>query len=72
MFKYTGEFAKFKNAEMKRVAQERRCEHFGADPQLYLTALKENINEEEKAYEQSSRQVFDALSITAECFEKTQ
>ena len=32
VFKYTGEFAKFKNAEMKRVAQERRCEHFGADP----------------------------------------
>ena len=72
MFKYTGDFAKFKSKELKRNAQTKRCEHFGKDPQLYLAALKENINEEEKAYESSSRQVFDALNITSECFEKTQ
>ena len=29
VFKYTGDFAKFKNQNMKAVAQERRCEHFG-------------------------------------------
>ena len=37
-----------------------------------MAALKENIQEEEKAFESSSRQVFDALSITQECFEKSQ
>ena len=29
VFKYTGDFAKFKNQNMKAIAQERRCEHFG-------------------------------------------
>ena len=72
VFKYTGDFAKFKNAALKKVAQEKRCEHFGGDAQAYLASLKANIQEEEKAYESSSRQVFDALNITQECFEKTQ
>ena len=73
VFKYTGDFAKFKNQEFKRQAQTRRCEFFGSDDaQQYLTALKDNIKEEEKAYESASEQVFDAISITKECFEKTQ
>ena len=72
VFKYTGDFAKFKNADLKREAQERRCKHFNSSPQQYLLALKVNIAEEEKAYESSSSQVFDALNITQECFEKTQ
>ena len=72
VFKYTGEFAKFKNTEMKKTAQAKRCEHFDGDAKAYLAALKENIQEEEKAFESSSRQVFDALSITQECFEKSQ
>lgn len=46
--------------------------HFNDEPQKYLEVLKTNIQEEEKAYEQSSRLVFDALNITQECFEKTQ
>ena len=37
-----------------------------------MSALKTNINEEEKAYESSSKLVFDALSISTQCFEKTQ
>ena len=37
-----------------------------------MAALKSNIQEEEKAYEQTSRLVFDAINITQECFEKTQ
>jgi hypothetical protein len=72
VFKYTGDFAKFKNADLKREAQIKRCKHFNSSPQQYLLALKVNIAEEEKAYESSSSQVFDALNITQECFEKTQ
>ena len=72
VFKYTGDFAKFKNQNMKAIAQERRCEHFGSDPQAYFTALKGCIQEEEKAYETSSQEVFDAISITSQCFEKSQ
>ena len=45
---------------------------FGQDSQQYLQALKDNIGDEEKAYEASSTVMFDALSITKECFEKTQ
>jgi len=52
-------------------AQSRRCAHFGTDHQAYFTALKENLNEEEKAYESSSNQVFDAVNITQACFEKS-
>jgi len=72
VFKYTGDFAKFKNATLKKEAQEKRCKFFGGDPTAYLTSLKANIAEEEKAYELSSRTMFDQLSITQECFEKTQ
>lgn len=43
VFKYTGEFAKFKNTELKKVAQAKRCEHFGGEPAAYLDALKANI-----------------------------
>jgi len=54
VFKYTGDFAKFKNSAMKKDAQTKRCEHFGGDAQAYLASLKANIQEEEKAYESSS------------------
>jgi hypothetical protein len=40
VFKYTGDFAKFKNADFKRDCQVKRCEHFNSDPKLYLNALK--------------------------------
>jgi hypothetical protein len=72
VFKYTGEFAKFRGRQMKKAAQEKRCEAFGGDAKAYLEALKKNIQEEEKAYEQSSGIMFDALSISSQCFEKTQ
>jgi len=72
VFKYTGDFAKFKNSAMKKDAQTKRCEHFGGDAQAYLASLKANIQEEEKAYESSSQLVFDAISISQQCFEKTQ
>ena len=34
--------------------------------------LKENLQDEEKAYEASSVVIFDRLSISQQCFEKTQ
>ena len=46
--------------------------HFGKDAKAYLTSLKANIAEEEKAYEASSRVMFEALCITPEMFEKSQ
>lgn len=46
--------------------------HFGKDAKAYLTSLKANISEEEKAYEASSRVMFEALCITPEMFEKSQ
>jgi len=36
-----------------------------------LEALKQNINDEERAYEQSSMVMFDNLSISQAMFEKT-
>ena len=51
IFKYSGDFAKLKNRELKAKAQEKRCEHFGKDPKDYMNSLKENITGEEKAYE---------------------
>lgn len=43
VFKYTGDFAKFKNTELKKEAQTKRCGFFNEDPQKYLVALKTNI-----------------------------
>ena len=31
IFKYTGDYAKFKNQELKRAAQDLRCEKFQKD-----------------------------------------
>lgn len=68
VFKYTGDFAKLKNRDLKVKAQQKRCEFFEKDSQAYLKALKENISDEEKAYEASSTVMFEKLCITQECF----
>lgn len=72
MFKYTGDFAKLKNKDFKKQAQQKRCEFFEKDSQAYLKALKENIADEEKAYESSATIMFEKLCITPECFQRTQ
>lgn len=71
VFKYTGDFAKLKNKELKQKAQETRIEFFN-DPKKYMDSLKKNIQDEEKAYESSSTVMFDKLCITPEMFERTQ
>jgi len=43
IFKYTGDYAKFKNQEIKKKAQDERCTNFGKDATEYLRALKANI-----------------------------
>lgn len=72
IFKYTGDYAKLKSKEAKTKAQEIRCAEFGKDPKKYLEALKSTVAEEEKAYETSSREMFDRLCITPEFFERSQ
>ncbi len=72
VFKYTGDFAKLKNREVKKQAQERRVEFFNKDNKKYIDALKKNIQEEERAYEASSTVMFDKLCLTPAMFEKTQ
>jgi len=46
--------------------------HFGDDHKKYLAALQKCVNEEERAYEQSSVLLFDELSISPELFERSQ
>ena len=72
VFKYTGDFAKLKNKELKAASQAKRCEYFNKDHKAYLEALKSSIGDEEKAYESSSRVMFDKLCMTPELFERTQ
>lgn len=72
IFKYTGDFAKLKSRDSKAKAQENRCKEFGGDPKKYLDALKATVAEEEKAYEKSSMEMFDRLSISPEFFERSQ
>jgi len=71
IFKFTGEFAKLKSKDIKDKGQEKRIEHFQKDAKKYLEALKDVINEEEKAYETSSQIMFEKLCITPECFERS-
>lgn len=54
VFRMTGEFAKLRSKEVKKQGQSKRMEHFGTDAKKYLEALKNVIQEEEKAYEDSS------------------
>jgi hypothetical protein len=72
VFRYTGDFAKMKGRELKAKAQAKRCEFFNKDHKMYLQTLKDNINDEEKAYESSSAVMFDKLCITPEMFERSQ
>jgi len=71
IFKFTGEFAKLKSKDIKDKGQEKRIEYFQKDAKKYLEALKDVINEEEKAYETSSQIMFEKLCITPECFERS-
>ena len=72
IFKYAGDFAKLRSKGIKAKAQEERAEHFGADHKKYLEALQRTVQEEEKAYEQSSNILFDKVCITSENFERSQ
>lgn len=72
VFKYMGDFNKMKTRELKKTAQAKRCETFESDAKAYMDALKAGVQEEEKAFEGSSRIMFDKLCITQECFERTQ
>lgn len=72
VFKYMGDFNKMKTRELKKNAQAKRCEAFNTDAKVYMEALKAGVQEEEKAFEGSSRIMFDKLCITQECFERTQ
>lgn len=72
VFKYMGDFNKMKTRDLKKSAQSKRCESFESDSAAYMVALKAGVSEEEKAFEGSSRIMFDELSITQECFERTQ
>lgn len=57
---------------MKVEGQKKRCEVFGKEPKMYLKAMQEHIMAEEKAFETTSTLMFDKLSISPECFERTQ
>mmetsp|Transcript_8383 Transcript_8383/g.14006 ORF Transcript_8383/g.14006 Transcript_8383/m.14006 type:complete len:137 (-) Transcript_8383:466-876(-) len=72
IFKYTGDFAKLRSKGIKQKAQEERSTHFNTDHKLYLEALQKTVQEEEKAYEESSQIIFDKLCITPENFERSQ
>lgn len=54
IFKYTGDFAKLRSKEVKKLAQEKRIESFGKDHKKYMEALKQAVSEEESAYESAS------------------
>lgn len=72
VFKYMGDFNKMKTRDLKKAAQDKRCAAFNDDAKTYMEALKSGVQEEEKAFETSSRIMFDKLCITQECFERTQ
>ena len=72
VFRYTGDFAKMKGKELKAKAQDKRCEYFGKDHEKYLKTLKDNIADEEKAYEAASQVFFNKLNISPHCFEQSQ
>ena len=64
VFKYMGDFNKMKTKELKAKSQQKRVDNFDSDAKAYMEALKAGVQEEEKAFETSSRLMFDELSIT--------
>ncbi len=71
VFKYCGEFAKMRSKEIKKLAQQKRCEHFEKDSKAYLKALTDTVAAEEGVFETSSQLMFEKLCITPECFERS-
>lgn len=72
VFKYVGDFAKYRSKSQKQIAQDKRMEHFEVDGKKYLEQLQKTIQEEEEFYEQSSNIIFERLCISPECFQRTQ
>lgn len=72
IFHYTGDYAKFRTTELKKEAQAKRMEHFQVDAKKYLEEMKSTVAEEEKVYESSSKDLFEAVSISPEMFERSQ
>lgn len=71
LFHYTGDYAKFRTTELKKEAQEKRLQHFQVDSKKYLEEMKATVAEEEKVYEQASKDLFEAVSISPEMFERS-
>jgi hypothetical protein len=72
LFHYTGDYAKFRTTELKAQAQEKRLQHFQVDSKKYLEEMKATVAAEERVYEQASKDLFEAVSISPEIFERTQ
>lgn len=64
VFRYAGDFAKMKNRDHKKEAQEKRSEHFNRDHKKYIESLFEAVKGEEKIYEEASQLLFDKISIS--------
>ena len=71
IFKFTGDLARIKSKEIKKTAQAERVAAFNVSPKKYLELLKKSINDEENAYERSSQELFERLSISPEFFERS-
>ena len=72
IFKYSGDYAKGKQVDLKREAQDKRFELYEKDWPKYLQKVKDQATEEEKAYETASVELFDRLSISQANFERSQ
>jgi len=64
VFKYMGDYNKMKTRDLKKDSQTKRCDSFSGEPKAYMEALKAGVQEEEKAFESSSRIMFEMLSIS--------
>lgn len=72
IFKYSGDFSKLRQGDLKLKNQEKRLEHFDVDFKKYLETLQGTADAEKKQMDESFNIMFDKLSISQENFDRSQ
>ena len=72
IFKYSGDFSKMRQGDLKLKNQEKRMESFDVDFKKYLTTLQSTADAEKKQMDESFNLMFDKLSISQDNFDRSQ
>ena len=72
LLKFIGDFAKTKNEEISKQAQQSRLEFYGKDDQMYINTIKQTLITEEQNYNYCTKAILFRAKISEDTFVKSE